>query len=123
MRLGIRAKQIAGVTAIVGITVIVISVLYLAQVAKVVLQESDARAKLLTQAAIHRARDLVTDGPDPYVRLRTDPGLQAILQSSLYDVGVIDASVLDPDSTVVVNGNNTGRDVGSVAPRRRSRCW
>ena len=119
MRLGIRAKQIAGVTAIVGITVIVISVLYLAQVAKVVLQESDARAKLLTQAAIHRARDLVTDGPDPYARLRTDPGLQAILQSSLYDVGVIDASVLDADSTVVVNGNNTGRDVGSVAPRRK----
>ena len=32
---------------------------------------------------------------------------------------MIDASVLDNDSTVVVNGNNTGRDVGTMRPRRR----
>jgi signal transduction histidine kinase len=117
MRLRIRAKQIAGVTAIVGVAVVVLSGLYVTRLAKVVLHESEARAKLLTDSILHRARDIVTDGPDPYATVRTDPGLKAVLQSSLYGEGVADASILDRNGMIVASSDETL--VGKVRKDRR----
>lgn len=56
MRLGIKAKQTAGVTAIVGVAVAALSGLYVTRLADVVLQERFARGQLLSNAVIHRAR-------------------------------------------------------------------
>ena len=117
MRLGIRAKQIAGVTAIVGVAVVVLSSLYVTRLARVVLHESESRALLLTNAILHRARDIVIDGPDPYARVRTDPGLKAILQASLFGAGVADASILDRDGMIVASSDETL--VGSVRKQGR----
>jgi len=103
MRLGIRAKQIAGVTAIVGVAVVVLSSLYVTRLARVVLRESESRARLLARAIEHRTREIIVEGPDPYTAVRTDPGLFAILQSSLYGEGVADAAILDTNGVVVAN--------------------
>jgi signal transduction histidine kinase len=103
MRLGIRAKQIAGVTAIVGVAVVVLSTLYVTRLARVVLHESESRAQLLARAIEHRTREIIVEGPDPYKAVRTDPGLFAILQSSLYGEGVADAALLDTNGVVVAN--------------------
>jgi two-component system, OmpR family, sensor histidine kinase VicK len=107
MRLGIKGKQIAGVTAIVGIAIVALSALHVARLAAVVLHESEARAQLLANAILHRARDLVTGTTDPYAALRTDPGLRAILESSLYGESVTDASILNPAGTIIASSDPT----------------
>jgi signal transduction histidine kinase len=116
MRLGIRAKQIAGVTAIVGVAVVVLSSLYVTRLAHVVLTESESRARLLAQTIEHRTRELIIEGPDPYKNVRTDPGLFAILQSTLYGQGVADAAILDPDGVIIANWD---QKVGGTAKPRR----
>jgi signal transduction histidine kinase len=118
MRLGIKAKQIAGVTAIVGIAVLVLSTLYVTRLSRVVLHASDSRAQLLASAALHRARELIVDGADPYAALRTDRGLYAILQSSLYGEGVTDATLLDTNGTIIASSDQT--QVGKMLPARRN---
>ena len=107
MRLGIKGKQIAGVTAIVGVAIVALSALHVARLAAVVLHESEARAQLLANAILHRARDLVSGATDPYAALRTDPGLRAILESSLYGESVTDASILNPDGTIIASSDPT----------------
>ncbi len=107
MRLGIKGKQIAGVTAIVGMAIVVLSALHVARLAEVVLHESHARGQLLANAIFHRAREVVTGSQDPYAALRTDPGLRAILESSIYGESVTDASILDTNGTIVASSDPT----------------
>jgi signal transduction histidine kinase len=116
MRLGIRAKQIAGVTAIVGVAVLVLSSLYLTRLARVVLRESDSRARLLASAIQHRTRELIVDAADPYAGVRIDPGLYSILQSSLYGENITDAAILDTHGVIVANWD---QKVGGTQQARR----
>ena len=114
MRLGIKAKQIAGVTAIVGVAVAALSALYVARLAEVVLQESYGRALLLSNAIYHRARELVTEGADPYATLRADPGLRALLESTIYGESVTGASILDTKGTIVASSDTTRVGLQSI---------
>src|SRR5438105_12814595 len=102
MRLGIKAKQIAAVTAIVGLAVVGLSAVHVTRLARVVLRESQARGELLANAIFHRAREVVVaGGPDDlYTALRTDPGLRAILESSVYGESVTEAAILDTQGIV-----------------------
>ena len=56
MRVGIKGKQIAAVTAIVGVAVVALSVLNLTRLAGVVLNESHARARLISDAIFQIGR-------------------------------------------------------------------
>lgn len=105
MRLGIRATQIAGVTAIVGVAVVALSGLYVTRLTRVVLHEAHARAELLSNAILHRAREVVTGAPDPYAALRDDAGLGAILESSLYGESVTGAAILDTSAVVIASSD------------------
>jgi signal transduction histidine kinase/HAMP domain-containing protein len=105
MRLGIRGKQIVGVATIVGMAVATLSTLYVSRVSSVVLRESLARGQLLSNAIFHRARELVTDGDDPYAGLRSDPGLRSILAASYYGASLTGASVLDTNGVVVASSD------------------
>jgi signal transduction histidine kinase len=107
MRLGIKGKQIAGVTAIVGVAIVALSALHAARLAEVVLHESEARAELLANTIFHRAREVVTTSADPYAAMRTDPGLRAILESSIYGESVIDAVILDREGVIVAASDAT----------------
>jgi len=107
MRLGIKGKQIAGVTAIVGVAVMALSAVYVTRLAGVVLHESHGRAQLLSNAIFHRARELVTGNPEPYAALQDDPGLRAILEASIYGESVTGASILDTTGTVVASSDLT----------------
>src|SRR3954470_6703821 len=98
MRLGIKGKQVLGVTSIVGAVVVLLSVLYLADLTRVSLQESRARAELVANAIFHRAQKVVSadvDSAAAYRALRDDPGLRSILESSLYSKNVTFAAILD----------------------------
>jgi len=101
MRLGIKAKQIAAVTAIVGLAVVTLSAVHVARLARVVLHESQARGELLANTIFHRAREVVvSSNGDPFALLRSDPGLRAMLEASIYGESVTGAAILDKQGNV-----------------------
>jgi len=103
VRLGIKGKQVLGVTTIVGTVVILLSAIDLARVARVSLNESAARAELLANAIFHRAREVVREGVNPYQALATDAGLRSILEASLYSDSVTFAAIIDADGIAVAH--------------------
>ena len=118
MRLGIKGKQVLGVTTIVGVVVVVLSLMHLARLAQVSLDESRARAELLANAVYHRARMVVGDtADDSLVRLRADEGLRSILEASLYDNNVTFAAIVDAQGRVVAHADPSqeGRAVPAAA--------
>ncbi|PWT86861.1 MAG: hypothetical protein C5B57_00285 [Blastocatellia bacterium] len=125
MRLGIKGKQVLGVTSIVAAVVVVLSLLHLALLARVRLEESGARAELLANAIYHRARDVVAGGADPYQALRSDPGLRSILQSQGYANNVVFAAIADVHDVAVAHADTSlegqkipaGPDLGEVLKR------
>jgi signal transduction histidine kinase len=117
MRVGIKAKQVVGVTTIVGVVVVVLGVIGLARLAQVHLDESKARAELIANAVYQRSRTLVGESADPYKTLRDDLGLRSILESSLYSKDVTFAAITDPQGVAVahVDASQQGRVLPSSA--------
>ena len=107
MRLGIKGKQVLGVTSIVVTVVVVLSVLHLARLARVSLDESSARAELLANAIYHRAQQVVVGGAEPLAALRADPGLRSILESSLYSKNVMYAALVDDRGIAVAHADKS----------------
>jgi len=106
MRLGIKAKQVLGVTSIVGMVVVILSLLHVARLAQVGLEESRARAELVANAVFHRAREVVgPGGGNPYKALAGDPGLRSILESSLYSKNVTFAAIADTHGVAVAHAD------------------
>ncbi|MBI1874982.1 MAG: HAMP domain-containing protein [Acidobacteria bacterium] len=107
MRLGIKAKQVAGVVSIVGAVVVGLSAIHLSSLARVQLHESHARGDLLAQSIFQLAREVVKGKPDPYAALRNDPGLRAIFQSALSSPGVTYAAIVDPQGVAVAHSDSS----------------
>jgi signal transduction histidine kinase len=105
MRLGIKGKQVLGVTSIVGAVVVVLSVLHLSKLASVSLDESRAQAELLAKAVFQRGHDVVVAGTDPYAALRADRGLRSILESSVYYKNVTFAAVVNVQGVAVAHAD------------------
>jgi signal transduction histidine kinase len=85
----------------------VLSLLHLARLANVSLEESRARAELVANAIYQRANDVVRQGGDPYQMLRADPGLRSILVSTLYSKHVIFAAIVDRQGLAVAHADRT----------------
>jgi signal transduction histidine kinase len=107
MRLGIKGKQVLGVTSIVVVVVVVLSVLNLARLASVSLDESSARAELLANAISHRARQVEVAAANPLASLRADPGLRSILESSAYSNNVMYAALVNVDGIAVAHADRS----------------
>ena len=105
MRISLKAKQIAGVTLIVGLATSGLSALYLASLARIKLDESRARADLLVNAIYQRARAVVAVPGDRYEALRGDGGLRAILESSAYDRNMTYAAVANVEGTAIAHSD------------------
>jgi signal transduction histidine kinase len=105
MRLGIKGKQVLGVTSIVGVVVVILSLLHVADLARVNLEESRARAELLSNAIYHRAREVVRIGDDLYGPLSADAGLRSILESSVYSKNVTFAAIVDVHGIAVAHSD------------------
>ena len=126
MHLGIKGKQVLGVTSIVGVVVVLLSVLHLARLASVSLDESRARAQLLANAIYHRAQKVVAGGSEPLLSLRDDPGLRSILESSLYSKNVTYAALADVRGLAVAHADTAlegqllpaGGDLGKLLERK-----
>ena len=105
MRLGIKGKQVLGVTSIVGVVVVIVSVLHLARLASVSLDESRARADMLAKTIYQRTREVVGAGPDPYAAVKADSGLRSILESSVYSKDVTFAAIADVNQAAVLHAD------------------
>jgi signal transduction histidine kinase len=121
MPFSLKTKQVAGVTVIVGLAVIAVSVWYVSSLASIWLSEADARAELIYQTAYQRAFDVVATAPatapaaddtpgEPLATrlqnlIASDSGLQTILQASLYSPEVLYAAIVDTDDKVIVTSD------------------
>jgi signal transduction histidine kinase/HAMP domain-containing protein len=110
VRLGIKGKQVLGVSSIVATVVVVLSLLHLARLASVSLAESKARADLLADAIFDRAFMVVRNGADPdvtrhYEALRDDQAVRSILKASFYSKNVTFAAIADLDNIAVVHAD------------------
>ncbi len=114
MHLGIKAKQIGGVSLIVGLAVIALSLLHVTFVARVLLDESRARAELLANTVFQRAKDVVPGQADPWAAIRADGGLQAILESGAFARNVTYAAICNLDGVAVAAWDPSR--VGKVLP-------
>jgi len=103
MRLSIRTRQVLGVTAIVAAAVLVLTAWYLLSLANLLFVESQARAELIANTIYQRAAAIVASGEDPIEGLRTDGGLRAILEGSLYARDIAYAAVVDAEGRVVAH--------------------
>jgi signal transduction histidine kinase len=116
MRLGIKGKQVAAVTSIVGLVVVVLSVLQLGALARVSLEESRERGSLLISMIFDRARQVVPQArTNPYDALRDDPGLRSILLGSNYSKGLTYAAIVDMRGFAIAHSDPT--QVGKEVPR------
>jgi signal transduction histidine kinase len=109
-RLSIRLTQILGVTALVGSVVVVLSVVNLARIARLSLEESRARGELLANAVYHRAFQVVTSRETAYAELGADGGVQSILQAAIYSPDVTYAAIVD--ASFVAVAHSTPAQVG-----------
>jgi signal transduction histidine kinase len=116
MRLGIKGKQVIYVTSIVGAFAVILSVIYLAQLAQVSLKESHARADAVASQIFNRAHEVGIDQADPFELLRTDSGLRSILASSLYFKSITFAAIVDANGTLVAADPPLARSGGPLPP-------
>ena len=116
MRFSIRVKQIVGVTLIVGLAVVALSVLYAARLTDVVLHESYSRGQLMARTILHRAGAVVTSTGDPWAQLREDSGLRSIIESSAYSDNITTATIVDTNGIIVIA--NLRSMVGQLSPQQ-----
>jgi signal transduction histidine kinase len=116
VRFSIRVKQIVGVTLIVGLAVVALSILYAARLTDVVLHESYSRGQLMARTILHRAGAVVTGDGDPWTQLRDDSGLRSIIESSAYSDNITTATIVDTNGIIVLA--NLRSMVGQLSPQQ-----
>lgn len=114
----VRARQIAGVTSLVGFIVLVLTLMQLNAVARISLEETGSRAGMLANAIYQSAfGTLMSPGAapapesgDPVVdarlMLREDRGIRSILESAIaYYDNVTYAAIVDDEGRAVVHSS------------------
>ena len=108
MRLSYQTRQALGVTCIVALTVIALSVVYLAAQAHALLAESELRGRMLANATYQRAFTLVRSRESAAFDLQNDPGLRAILLSAIgFAENVTYATITDVQDKALVHSSPT----------------
>jgi signal transduction histidine kinase len=105
MRLSIKQKQVLGVTAMVALVVTALSLLHLVTLARVLLNESRARAELLSNGVYHQARDVVTSRETAAAEVRSSRNVQSALEATIYSQDVVDAVIVDAANTVLASSD------------------
>jgi signal transduction histidine kinase len=119
MRLSYQTRQALGVTCIVALTVIALSVVSLAAQAQTLLAESELRGRMLSNATYQRAFALVRSRETAAADLQADPGLRAILLSAIgFAENVTYATITDVYDKALVHSSPTLE--GTIVPTQAS---
>ena len=105
MPLSLKTKQVAGVTLIVGLAVVLLSGWYISSLASVWLGEAQARAEFLAKTITQRAFDAVRTGTDPLTAIQSDDGLKSILGATAYDANVLYAEIVNTRDEVIAHSD------------------
>jgi len=102
---GIKAKQVAGVTSLVVLVVAALSAYHVATLVRLNFEETNARGQLLAQLVFQRAKEVVAQATtDPYEALRTDSSIRSIIESSTANWPTLSyVAIVNKDGVAVVN--------------------
>jgi signal transduction histidine kinase len=105
MRVSLRARQTAAVTLLIALAMTALSVQYLANLARVGLEDSRGAGILIGRMIYQRARDAIAaGGNDPAEALRTDQGIRSILESTAaFGRNVTYAAVVDNEGRAIAH--------------------
>ena len=116
MRFSLKQKQVLGVTLMVALIVIALSLLHLSNTAGVLLAESRDRFELFGSSVYSQAAAAITTPETAYHDVRTSKYVQSALQSALYSRDTLDASIVDPAGVVIASSDP--EQVGKTVLRR-----
>ena len=109
MALSLKTKQVAGVTLLVVLVVVLLSAWYISLLATVWLGETQKRADLLSNAIYQVAFNAVQADPaDPVAGLQKDTGLRSILEASMSSADVLYVAIVDTTGKVIVEEPELG---------------
>ena len=115
MRLSFQTRQVIGVTFIVALSVMAMSVVHLTAQARTLLAESELRGRMLANSTFQRAFSLVRSRETAAADLQVDDGLRAILLSAIgYAENVTYATITDVQGVALVHSSPTLE--GTVVP-------
>jgi signal transduction histidine kinase len=109
--LSIKAKQVAGVTALVVLVVAGMIAVQIASLTRLRIDETKSRATTLKAQMLDRAAVVVREAgtADPYEALRNDGGMRSILLSSVTSQPdtntILYAAIVDPQGIAKVHSN------------------
>ena len=105
--MGIKAKQVAGVTTLVVVVVVALSAYHVATLVRLNFEETASRGQMLAQAIFQRAKEVVAQGlTDPYEAIRTDGGIRSIIESSTASwPGVTYVAIVNKDGVAVAHSS------------------
>ena len=104
MRLSLSAKQTAGVTALIALSMTAMSAQYLARLARVGLEDSRGSGELLGRIIYERSREALAGAADPRTAIRDDRGIRSILESTAaYGRDVTYAAIVDQDGVAIAH--------------------
>ncbi|MBM3780763.1 MAG: HAMP domain-containing protein [Acidobacteria bacterium] len=115
----IRRTQTLGVTALVGAVVLALSLLQMATLARMLLEQAARRAEVVGLGIVQQAALAPRSEASAYNDIRASAGVQsalAVAQISLPEVVV--AVVVDPSDIVVASGDAVLATVGRTLPPR-----
>lgn len=103
--MGIKAKQVAGVTTLVVVVVAVLSAYHIATLARLSFQDTASRGQMLAQAIFERVKEVVAQGgADPYDALRADGGIRSMIESSTANwPNVTTVAIVNKDGVAVAH--------------------
>ncbi|HYB95096.1 MAG TPA: ATP-binding protein [Vicinamibacterales bacterium] len=116
MRLSLKQKQVLGVTLMVALIVIALTLLQLINTAGVLLAESRDRFELFGSAVYTQAASAIVAPETAYRDLRNSRYVQSVLQSALYSQDTVDAFIVDPTGVVIASSDPA--QVGQTLARR-----
>lgn len=105
MALSIKQKQVLGVTSIVVLVVLGLSVMQLTTLTRTLLLQSRDRAELIAMSIGHSVQNLEVTEETAYQALRANPAVQTALETALYSSDVAYAAIVDPAGTVVAHSD------------------
>ena len=116
--MSIKAKQVAGVTSLVVVVVLVMSGWQMSTLMRLRLEQTQAGAQLLADSLFQRVNAVVAEGPlDPYAALRDDSGIRSILEASIAyteNQNLLYTAIVDPNGTAIAHSSPSQQ--GSMMP-------
>jgi len=106
MRVGIRTKQVAGVTAVVALAEVIMLAGFVASATRILLEDARSTAVFARDQIYQRTFDIVQRGGDLTANITADEELRRVLETAtVYGPGIEYALLVDPKEVVLADND------------------